>query len=52
VQAFFAPARAKTKEAPPVMTIPLILLAMLALVCGLMAQPLMDFLTPIVGAVL
>ncbi len=52
VQAFFAPARAKTKEAPPVMTIPLILLAMLALVCGLMAQPLMDFLTPIIGAVL
>ena len=34
------------------MTVPLILLAVLALVCGLMTQPLMDFLTPIVGAVL
>lgn len=52
VRGFFAPAKADTKEAPAVMTLPLVLLAVLTLVLGLFAQPLLDSLAPIVGALL
>ncbi len=52
VHGFFAPARPRTKEASAVMTLPLVVLAVLSLALGVFTQPLLDFLTPIVGAVL
>lgn len=52
VRGFFAPAKADTKEAPAVMALPLVLLAVLTLALGLFTEPLLDFLAPIAGAVL
>ena len=40
VQGFFAPKRENTTEAPAVMTLPLVVLAVLALALGLFANPL------------
>ena len=52
VRGFFAPARANTSEAPAVMTLPLVALAVLTLVLGLAGRQLLEILSPIARAVL
>ena len=52
VRGFFAPARPDTAEAPAVMTLPLVVLAVLTLALGLASLPLLEILSPITRAVL
>ena len=52
VRGFFAPARPDTAEAPTVMTLPLVVLAVLTLALGLASLPLLEILSPITRAVL
>lgn len=52
VRGFFEPAKEKVQEAPLVMTLPLVVLAVLTLVLGLFAQPLIGISAQIVETVL